>query len=279
MSFEIGFLGYGHMARAISDGLAREGRIPYARQMISGRSRSRLAEISGQTGLGLAADNRELVRMCPVVVLGVNPDQIRPVLAEVAAEIQAKTVISMAAGVTLTDLTHALPASAGVVRTMPNLPAMVGLGVTLVCTPPESDPVHLDRALEIFRSVGLALELKEELFDAGTAAGGSTPALFFSIMESMVRGAVRLGLPFETARAIVVQTALGTAQIAARHPGEHLAALRDRASGPAGTTVEGLVVFEESGLGGVIQRALEAARDRSRRMSEPQRGLTPSERR
>lgn len=275
MSFEIGFLGYGNMARAISDGLAQDGRIPYSRQMISGRNRSRLAEISGQTGLGLAADNLELTRMCPVVVLGVNPDQIRPVLEEISAEAEGRTVISLAAGVTLDDLAQALPSSAGVVRSMPNLPVMVGQGVTLICAPPEADPVHLARAGEIFRPVGLCLELAEELFDAGTAAGGSTPALFFSIMESMMRGAVRLGLPFDQARAVVVQTALGSALMASRHPGEHLAALRDMASGPAGTTVEGLSVFEEAGLGGVIQRALKEARDRSRRMSGAAAKLQP----
>ena len=268
MSFEIGFLGYGQLARAVSDGLARGNHIPYSRQMISGRNRDRLAEISGQTGLGLAADNRELTRMCPVVVLGVNPDQMRAVLEEIADETPGKTVISMAAGVTLADLDEALPASAGVVRTMPNLPVLVASGVTLACAPPASDPVHLTRAMAIFRSVGLCLELAEGLFDAGTAAGGSTPAYFFSIMESLVRGAVRLGLPFDQARAMIVQTALGTAQIAAQWPGEHLALLRDRASGPAGTTVEGLCVLEEAGLGGALQRALEASRDRSRQMSE-----------
>ena len=164
-----------------------------------------------------------------------------------------------------------MPSTAAVIRTMPNMPAIIGRGVTLACTSSSAAPEHLGKVIEIFSSVGLCLNVGEELFDAGTAVSGSGSAYFFSFMESMVRGAVRLGLSFDQARDMVVQTALGSAELAAAHPDEHLAALRDLSSGPAGTTVEGLYIFEREGLGGIFQTALEAAAKRSRQMPHKQR--------
>lgn len=261
--FDIGFLGYGRMAGAISGGLNDSGLIPFGRQLVSGRNRARLNAEAERWGLAVAGDNRDLVRRSAVVVLGVKPRQAEDVLEEVRADLTGRLVISLAAGVNLDSLRRWLPPDTAVVRSMPNVAALVGRGATLICAPGGADPKHLARAREIFESVGLCLELEEKLFDAASALSGSGPAYFFSIMEALTRGAARLGLPWDTARILAVQTALGAAETAARRPGQSLADLRDMVTSPGGTTAEALLVLEKGGLGGLLQEAMAAAKDKS----------------
>lgn len=266
MDFEIGFLGYGKMAGAVSQGLDKNGLIPYSRQMASGRDRRKLAAGAGARGLTLAADNRDLAARSRVLVLGVKPGQVRGVLEELRELINDQLIISLAAGVRLEDMRPWLPRGASLVRAMPNVAALAGCGATLLCASPGTPPESFALANKIFASVGLCLEMDESLFDAGGAVSGSGPAYFFSFMENMVRGAVRLGLPWDAAKTLALQTALGSAQTALLNRDRPLAELRDMVTSPGGTTAEALLVMERAGLGGIVQEALEAAAEKSKKL-------------
>ena len=263
MDFKIGFLGYGKMARAVSEGLAESRHIHYGQQIVSGRNRLALSEAAAARGVAVADDNRELARRSDVVVLGVKPHQVNEVLAEVQNEIAGKLVISMAAGLTLNTLGQMLPKNAALVRTMPNIPALVGRGTTLLCATPDTPLSSLKTAQDIFESVGICLELEEKFFDAATAVSGGGPAYFFSIMEAMTRGAIRLGLPWETAKTLVVQTAAGSAAVAEKLADRHFAELRDMVSSPGGSTIEGQYILEEGGFTALLMKALAAAEKKS----------------
>lgn len=261
--FAIGFLGYGRMARAISAGLAGNGLVPYDRQIISDRDQGELKSVARDLGLTPALDNRDLVRRCRVVVLGVKPAQVVPVLEEVGPETPGRLVISLAAGIKLETMWQTLPAGAALVRSMPNVAVLAGRGASLICALPGSDPRHLAEARKIFESVGHCWELEEKLFDAAGALNGSGPAYFFAIMESLVRGGVRLGLPWDLAKELVLATALGSAEMAWRQKDKALADLRDMVTSPGGTTAEALLLMETRGLGGILQEALAAAAEKS----------------
>jgi pyrroline-5-carboxylate reductase len=110
-------------------------------------------------------------------------------------------------------------------------------------------------------------ELAEGHFDAGTAVSGSGPAYFFLMMEALIRGAVRLGLTWETARKLVLETALGSAETARARPDVNLAALRDQVTSPGGTTAEALQVLEKGCFAGLLGAALEAAAEKGRRLT------------
>lgn len=264
MNYKIGFLGYGRMARAVSDGLNRNQSLPYSRQMISGRNQERLTETAAAKGLAVASDNLELVQKCSTIVLGVKPHQVIPVLEEIYRGLTDRLVISMAAGVSLEVLQKHLPQNTGLVRTMPNLGVLANKGVTLLCAPPDAPKNHLNQTREIFESVGLALDLQEDLFEAATALSGSGPAYIFSFLESLIRGAVRQGLPWETARILACQTTLGAAELALSQPQLALADLRDMTTSPGGVTAEALYVMEKAGMGGILQEAIEAATRKGR---------------
>ena len=265
--YEVGFLGYGRMAQAISEGLDRRGRIPFARQAASDLPGGEWQKLAGERRFHPAPDNLRLAALCPVVIVAVKPHQVRAVLEEVRPAAQGRLFISVAAGLKTDDLRANLPKSAGLVRVLPNLPALVGRGMSLMCAPPGTPPEHLDRARSIFEAVGEVEELGEDKFDAGTAVSGSGPAYFFLMMEALIRGAVRLGLTWETARKLVLETALGSAETALARPDLNLAALRDQVSSPGGATVEALQIMEKSGFSGLLAEALEAAAEKGRRLA------------
>ena len=154
------------------------------------------------------------------------------------------------------------------IRAMPNTPAMIQVGASVLYAGPETSAAQRDSAERILRAVGLVRWVaNEDLMDAVTALSGSGPAYFFLVMEAMEAAATELGLAVDTARLLTLQTALGAARMAIESS-EHPAALRAKVTSPGGTTERALQSFEADGLRQVFKRALTAARDRSIELSE-----------
>src|SRR5579862_8862691 len=108
---------------------------------------------------------------------------------------------------------------------MPNTPAQVGKGACAYCRGPHTDTEHIAQAAEIFQSVGIALEVPEAWMDAVTALSGSGPAYVYLMIEALVDGGVKVGLPREVAHKLAAQTVLGAAQMVIQ-TGMHPAQLR-----------------------------------------------------
>jgi pyrroline-5-carboxylate reductase len=144
------------------------------------------------------------------------------------------------------------------VRAMPNTPAIVGEGMTVVCAGSSASKAHLDRAERIFEGVGKCLTMDEVHFNAVTALSGSGPGYQFLIMEALADAGVRVGLPRQLALTLVAQTALGAARMVL-DSGRHPAALRDDVTTPAGCTIAGLLMLEDGRIRSVLARAVEEA--------------------
>jgi pyrroline-5-carboxylate reductase len=154
-----------------------------------------------------------------------------------------------------------------VVRTMPNTPAMIQSGAIAMHASPEVDAGQRNRAETIMRACGLARWVADEaLVDVATAVSGSGPAYFFRLMEAIEQAGIGLGLEPEDARLLTIQTALGAARMAIESddPPERL---RERVTSPGGTTERALAVLDEGGFGPLVQRAVEAARQRAEELS------------
>jgi pyrroline-5-carboxylate reductase len=267
MSAIVGFLGYGRMAQAISEGLDKSGLAPYKKQIASDVAKGMLSKLHEKRGIVVASDNKRLVEKAPIIVLSVKPHQMRTVLGEVQDYFNEQLVISIAAGITLTTLSEYVPQTASLVRVIPNLPALLGKGVTLLTSHPKTDPADLENAKKIFSAVGEVVELSESQFDAGTAVSGSGPAYFFLVMEAMIRGAVRLGLTWDTAKKLVIKTCEGAAATAEARKDLSLSELRDQVTSPGGTTAEGLLALEEGKITALFHNALKAAADKGKALS------------
>jgi pyrroline-5-carboxylate reductase len=204
-------------------------------------------------------------------VVAVKPKDIEGVVRTVAPTVGDRDlVVSIAAGVPLASVSSWLDDevgdwNCGLVRAMPNTPALVGRGVTGVYAPANE---HRRLAEALFRGVGAVVSLKDEDdFDALTAVSGSGPAYFFAALEALADGAVAEGLDRETARTLAVETLAGSAELAARSD-EHTAELKDQVVSPGGTTAAGLVSLEESGFRAALINAVKEAANRSREMMD-----------
>ncbi len=263
----LAFIGAGNIANAIIMGLVQQG-YPKQKLAVADPVKSQLEPFQ-TAGILTSQDNLEIISPADVVVLCVKPNIIPVIARSIAHKIQGSKplVISVAAGITLSSLATWLGDETALVRCMPNTPALVQLGASGLFANTRVTPQHRHWAETIVNAVGISLWLDTEAqMDTVTALSGSGPAYFFYIMEIMEGVGSRLGLPAETARKLVLQTALGAATMA-HQSAESTAELRRRVTSPGGTTEAALRQLQDSDLGGIFEQAISAAEHRSVELS------------
>jgi pyrroline-5-carboxylate reductase len=264
----ITFIGGGNMAGSLIGGLLADGYAP-ERLAVADADAGRRHQMEARFGVRTFAVNAEATAAADVVVIAVKPQIVETVARELAPGLAGKErlVISVAAGIRTATLSGWL-GTVPLVRTMPNTPALVQSGATVLYAVPGVGPGHRETAESIMRAVGLTQWVEDEsLMDAVTALSGSGPAYFFLFMEMLEAEARTLGLEPEIARLLTIQTAFGAAKMALESPGHSPGELREQVTSPGGTTERALQVLREGELGDLIGRALRAARDRAVELS------------
>jgi pyrroline-5-carboxylate reductase len=265
----IGFIGGGNMAEALIKGIISAKLYPPENIITSDINPRRLEFLQSQYKIRTAADNAELARCVDTLVLSVKPQSMAGVLDNIKDSVDPDTlVISIAAGIKTKMLESALH-NVGIIRVMPNTPALIGQGASALYAADRAKPM-LRMAQRIFEAVGIVVFVDEEdLIDAVTAVSGSGPAYYFLLMEEMINAATELGLPHETAKKLVLQTAKGAALLAVKsdEQGETPEQLRKKVTSPGGTTEAALKQFSDGNFGQLVNAAIKRARDRSMELS------------
>lgn len=168
---------------------------------------------------------------------------------------QGKLFISIAAGVTLSQLGEVIQAPADLVRVMPNIAASVQKSMNIICPASSCSPAGKDLCFELFGTSGRCREMPENQFDVATALCGSGPAFFCTIIEGLVAGAINMGIPAALATELATQTMEGTASMILQ-TGDHPAVLRDRVTTPAGCTISGLKALEEGNIRATLAKCV-----------------------
>lgn len=268
-SLEIAFIGGGHMGRALIGGLVRRGTPPLAIRVGEPGEATR-ASLEQDFGCRVSADNDAAVAGARAVVLAVKPQEAGRVAAALGPRLRVERplVISVAAGIDLRSLQSWCGADVPLVRAMPNRPALVGAGVTGLHAAEAVGPAGRALAERILQAVGAVVWLEAEKdLDVVTALSGSGPAYFFLLAEQMMRAAVKLGLDPQAARVLAVETLHGAGVLAHAGSGD-LGRLRAEVTSKGGTTEAALRVLEtEPGLGSLVERAIDAATQRSRELA------------
>ena len=257
------------MAASLIGGLVADGYNP-KHILVSDPDSDKLATLAARYGIQAASDNNTAVSRADVLILAVKPQVLKEVAHELAPAVQERKplTISIAAGVRSSDIDAWLGGQIALVRTMPNTPAMIQAGATVLCAGNQVSQEQRNQSESILRAVGLTRWVeKEELMDAVTALSGSGPAYFFLVMEAMEKAGVELGIPAETARLLTLQTALGAARMAIESS-DGPALLREKVTSPGGTTERALSILEEGELRDLFSNALTGARDRSIELSD-----------
>jgi pyrroline-5-carboxylate reductase len=247
---KIAFIGGGNMGEAIIRSLLESKLCKPADISVSDISDSRRQYLKEHYGIIVTANNREAIQGQDVVVLAVKPQNIKEVLDDLKIILKAdQFILSIAAGVKINTISE----GAGhrkVVRSMPNTPAQIGLGISGWTATQEVSEKQKELARTILRAMGKEIYFDdEEYLDKVTAISGSGPAYFYLFAESLIDGAVGLGLKRQDAEKLVLQTMLGAAHLmekSAKAPAE----LRRDVTSKGGTTERALEIFEKSDLAG-----------------------------
>ncbi len=267
----IGIIGAGAMGGALCRGLIHANAAPANRILVSDPHIAHIQDLHQTLGVKVAESNLQVAKYTDVILLAVKPYMVAGVLDEISEGLKREggkpppLLISIAAGVHIAKLEAHLKEPLPVVRAMPNTPAQVGLGACAYCRGTHANDTHMAMAAEIFRAVGIAVEVHESLMDAVTAVSGSGPAYVYLMIEAMVDGGVKVGLPRDIALKLASQTVLGAAQMVIE-TGMHPAQLRDMVTTPAGTTIAAIAGLEHSGLRAALIDAVERAAARSREL-------------
>lgn len=263
----IGIIGIGNMGEAILRGALRGGVVLPAEVSAFDLNREKLKAL--QTELGIMACNSamELIQGSDIILLAVKPHICPSVLAENASALQNKALISIAAGWSQQRLANALPKSVRILRVMPNTPALVGRGMSVLESGSTLRKEESAFAIRLFSSIGRVTEVESRLMDAVTAVSGSGPAYVYLFIEALADGGVREGLPRALAYELAAQTVLGSAQMVLE-TGEHPGKLKDNVCSPGGTTIEAVAALENSGLRASVLSAVKACADKSALMSK-----------
>jgi pyrroline-5-carboxylate reductase len=257
----IAVLGAGKIGEALLSGLLQSGR-PAADLMFTERYPERSVELTERYGIR-AVSVAEAARTADVLVVAVKPQDIDPVLVELAPELRpAALIVSLCAGLPTALYERRLPEGTPVVRVMPNTPMVVGEAMSAISPGRHAGPEHLAAAEEMLRSVGQVVRVPENQQDAVTALSGSGPAYFFFLVEAMIDAGILLGLPRAVAEQLIVQSAVGSAKMLAERSA-HPVILREAVTSPAGTTIMAIRELEKHGVRAALLDAIEAARDRS----------------
>jgi pyrroline-5-carboxylate reductase len=259
----IGFLGAGKMATALAQGWLAASLAQTERVLASDPVAQARQAFAAETGVRATDDNQEVVAASDLIVLAVKPQSMKALLAEIGPVVGPRhLVVSIAAGITLRQLTEGLGAERRLIRVMPNTPCLVGASAAAYAAGAAATADDVSLVDRLLNAVGRAFRLPESLLDAVTGLSGSGPAFVYVIIEALSDGGVRVGLPRDVATALAAQTVFGAAKMVLE-TGTHPGVLKDMVASPGGTTIAGLHALERGGLRAALMNAVEEATRRS----------------
>jgi pyrroline-5-carboxylate reductase len=268
----IAIIGTGSMGSAILSGLLKSGFSP-DNVSVSTQSTASAERLADELGvLSFAMENGDdanqmAVAGANVVLIGVKPAYVTQVLSDIADSLDDNAlIISVAAGVTTKAMEAVLPDDVGVVRAMPNTPAIVGRAVTGISAGSRATEWAIETAVELFETVGKTMVLDESKIDALSTISGSGPAYVFYLIEQLEVAARHHGFSDEDASLLVSETFLGAAELLI-DSNKSPAVLRKQVTSPNGTTERAIARMSEADLQKMFIEATDAALARAKELA------------
>lgn len=273
MHYRLGVIGAGNMGFAVVHGALSQGVLRAPDVLIIEPDPAR-RERAAASGCAVREHiPPDFLAQCEQIMLAVKP-QVFPAIAKAlqGAGTTSRVVISIMAGIPSDRIRAALGDWARVVRVMPNLPCMIGEGVSAISLgAPGTGATEDDSALahELFSALGAVVRVEEAQMYAVTAVSGSGPAYIYLLAEAMQQAAEQMGLAPPAARELVMRTISGAGAMLRAFPEKTAATLRQEVTSPGGTTAAALQVMFEKKLPEIVVEALLAARARGEELGNP----------
>ena len=255
--YNIGFVGSGKMAGAIIKGLLKSNFTTSEYLLATQAEAENIKEKSSELGIEIILDNKILAQKSDVIFIATKPNQVVDVLNEISPFVTPeKLVVSIAAGVSVNKLETNLEKNSRVVRVMPNTPVLVGEGMCGIFGGTNSKKEDLEFVSDLFSTIGKSIVVENEAqLDIVTAISGSGPAFFYKVINDIARAGESLGLDYEKALLLSIQTALGSAKMALNRE-VNMETLISNVATKGGCTRVGVDVMEEKNIDKIFQEVI-----------------------
>ena len=261
--YKICILGTGNMGESILKGILTSAIYSKKDIIVTDVAEDRLSYIHERYNVNTTKDNVKAASSSRYIMITVKPAVIKSLLSEIAHVLnESRLIISVAAGISISNIRLWLKKDLPVIRVMPNIPVLVLEGATAIASGPGVRFEEIEDVKKIFDSVGKAILLGEEHLNAVTGLSGSGPAYIFAVIDALSDGGVKVGLPRQASTLLAAQTVLGAARMVLEC-GEHPGRLKDMITSPGGTTIEGLHPLEMSAMRCAFISAFEQATKRA----------------
>lgn len=257
-NIKITIIGCGNLGSSIASGLIAKEYFEASNLTLTRRNLSSISDFK-KLKVNLSTDNLKAVRDADVVLLGVKPYNISPILKEIKPNLDPKKqiIVSLATGVTLDEIYQILDPQTVTFRAMPNIAADIQESITCVCAR-QANPSQTKLIKELFDTVGFTITVDEHLMEAATVLGACGIAYALRFMRAMIQGGIQIGFDSDTASKIVFQTVKGASELMIKrkiHPEEAI----DKVTTPKGCTIVGLNEMEHQGFSSAMVRGVIAS--------------------
>lgn len=263
---KIGFIGAGNMGGAILKGyLSNKGMNPKD-VYVCDSDQEKVNQLEVNLKINGCSTIEDLTGQCDIILVGIKPDGFEQVLPKIANEYtKDKIIVSMAAGINISYIEKFFEDEVKVVRIMPNTAAMVNEAMVAVCRNHHVGDMEFEEVFELFKTIGLAEEIDEELIHCVIGVSGSSPAYTYMYINALAEAAVDNGMSKEQSIIFAAQAVLGAAKMVLE-TGIDPVQLRINVCSPGGTTIEAVNTLKENGFEKNVKEGFQAAVDKSKLM-------------
>ena len=255
---KIAIIGCGNLGSSIANGLLEKDSFDPKNLTLTKRNTLSLSGFEAR-GAHVHSDNLIAAKYADIILLGVKPYNVAPILEEIKPALDPKKqlIISLATGITLKEMYAVIDPKTVAFRAMPNIAADIQESITCIC----QNGANLEQialAKELFNSIGITIDIDESLMDASTVLGACGIAYVLRFMRAMIQGGIQIGFDSKTASRIVNQTVKGAAELMIQqniHPEEAI----DKVTTPKGCTIVGLNEMEHQGFSSAMVRGVIAS--------------------
>ena len=265
MNRSLAVIGVGNMAKAILSGIISSNNFNLSEILLYDKNSTQYDGLSGSSSIPFRVTNSasEAVLGADCVLLSVKPQNIPEILAEIATVEghEKKLYISIAAGITVENVSQPLD-GACVVRVLPNVPMLIGKGVSVICKNPLVNVSDFEFVCSVFRCAGSIILIQETEMNRMIGVTSSSPAYVFQFINAIDQGALAQGLPDEGLLNTVCDMVIGSAMLlkgSSDSPEELIAKVASK----GGTTEQALKKLNEGHLNETIRQAMIACTTRA----------------
>lgn len=268
MKRKLAVIGVGNMAKAILQGMVKTN-FSVSDLILYDKNPEQYQTLTPPLKKCIFAESIEsALASADCVLLSVKPQNFPEILSEIkkVSDFDTKLYISIAAGLDSHSISDELN-GACVIRSLPNLPMTIGMGVSLICENSKVSSEDMDFVQHVFRASGSVVMIREEEMNRMIGVTSSSPAYVFRMIDAMYHGALQQGLPDNSLVEVICDMVIGAATLL-KQSGESPQSLIAKVSSKGGTTERTMQVFNRQNFDDIIQEAMVACTQRADELGE-----------